>query len=141
MMRLNKLPHFLFLLIICAFTSGCTDLENKDILGRWSVKYVKLVAANLDADLEADLQAELESMVFYFKDDGLLLYSNFYRSGAHGQWKLTPEKDILTCTYQYERATYSDKYKVTQEGESLLLVSSDFDGVSEVQITLIRSTQ
>ncbi|MFK7757490.1 MAG: hypothetical protein AB8B53_11220 [Flavobacteriales bacterium] len=126
---------------LTCFFSACDGIHNSDVLGKWNVKAVNLSNVSLDPTQENNLTEELESMVFYFKDDGLLLYSNFYRSGAHGQWKLNPEQMELTCTYQFERASYSDEYTILVKERQLVLTSTDFEGVTSAELVLVRSAQ
>ena len=139
-MTLSKHRKILYIIVLLLTINGCDSIENIDLLGKWNVEKASLTVLSLTENQVKDLQNELESMVFYFKEDGLLLYSNYYRSGAHGQWILIPEENKLTCTYQYERATYSDKFMVFKEGQLLKLTSTDFEGVSETKLHLVRST-
>ena len=118
---------------------GCQPVENTDIAGKWSVDNVSLNDVTLDDLMAQNLKDELESMVFYFKEDGLLLYSNFYRTGAHGKWTLNQENQSLECNYQFERATYTDTYSLHKtSATALILESIEFEGVTSAQIFLVR---
>jgi len=139
-MIITKSREGLFILTIVLTLISCQEFNNQDVLGKWEVASVTLDEVSLASSQEQDLKAELKSMVFYFKDDGLILYSNFYRSGAHGQWKLRTEKNLLECTYMFERITYSDTYTLEQKEDKLILYSDNFEGVNSIELILIRST-
>jgi len=130
---------FISLISVVTILSSCHD-HPLELEGKWSVKSVMLdTDESDDSNSILGLKAELESMVFQFKSDGLLLYSNFFRLGSHGKWELSKNQDSLFCRYQYERVNYMDNYKIVDLHDVLQLTSRDFDGVNSVQLEIHRS--
>ena len=123
---------FLILLLAQVFCS-CSSSVSGDLMGKWKVKSFEISPPSEESSF---LEKELESMIFDFKDDGLLLHSNFFRTGALGTWNLTKSEDSIICSYMYERATYVDKFALKTENGFTILNSSDFETTDEVILFL-----
>jgi hypothetical protein len=132
---MNPLARKLFLGALCALLlAHCSTPPTVSLNGKWMVEEVNITPYS--EDIHQILKAELESMIFDFKDDGLHLHSDFFRAGALGSWNLNDEKDTLICTYMYERATYTDKYKVMKTSNGVSLSTSDFETTDTVEIVV-----
>ncbi len=125
---------FLCFIVLVVTLYSCNPSPDKAerLKGKWKVAKTNCSEINCPPVL----QKELESMIFTFKEDGLLLHSDFYRNGALGTWKLTSNQDSLICEYLYQRAAYTDSYRLQVKENKLILTTSDFEIESEVKLEL-----
>tara|TARA_B100000795_G_scaffold8839_1_gene6236 strand:- start:9905 stop:10312 length:408 start_codon:yes stop_codon:yes gene_type:complete len=132
---MNPLARKLILGALCAvLLTHCSTPATVSLNGKWTVEEVNI--SPYSEGIHQILKAELESMIFDFKEDGLLLHSDFFRAGALGSWNLNAERDTLICSYMYERATYTDKYRVEITANEISLSTSDFETTDTVELTV-----
>lgn len=130
---MNPLARKLILSTLCAvLLTHCSIPPTVSLNGKWTVEEVNI--SPYSEGIHQILKAELESMIFDFKEDGLLLHSDFFRAGALGSWNLNAEQDTLICAYMYERATYTDKYRVEITADGISLSTSDFETTDTVEL-------
>lgn len=114
----------------------CSSPPSLSLKGKWIVAEAHI--SPYSEGIHQILKAELESMIFDFKEDGLLLHSDFFRAGALGSWNLNAEKDTLICAYMYERATYTDKYRIEPTTNGISLSTSDLETTDTVELIVQR---
>ena len=132
---MNLLVRNFFLGVLCmVLMSRCDTPLSESLNGKWMVEEVDIYPYS--EDIHEILKVELESMIFDFKEDGLLLHSDFFRTGALGSWSLNSNLDSLICSYMYERASYTDKYKIEKTAEGISLNTSDFETTDNVEILI-----
>jgi len=128
----------LFLIIGVLFLSCQAEVKELNLNGKWKVLESNIDNTSLKPHNRLQLIEELRSMVIDIKDDGAIIYSSFYRLGAHGNWNLNPTKDSITFNYKFERAVITDKYHFQMKGKEMHLVTSDFEGTKAVTLILGR---
>lgn len=124
------------LLLILLFS--CSEETELEISGRWKTYEVTIENESLLPHQRLQLNEELKSMVLDLKDDGVIVYSNYYRTGAHGNWELKAENDSLILNYEYERAVITDAYAFDLKENKMSLNTSGFEGTKSVSLLLSK---
>lgn len=132
---MERFRLFLVMSILCF---SCHSEQTMKLEGKWKVKEVTINNESLLPHQRLQLQEELNSMVIDLKEDGAIIYSNFYRTGAHGNWNLSHAKDSLFINYQFERAVITDAYSFSLLDEKMTLKTSGFEGTNSVSLVLNR---
>jgi len=127
---------FNLLVFLCLILSSCSKRPDLEIIGKWKVSSVKVENSTLLPHQRLELNEELSSMVFDINDKGAIIYSNFYRTGAHGNWQLNQKKDSIFFNYKFNGAQIQDNFKISTSKNELTFSSGDFEGTKEIILSL-----
>ncbi len=133
--------NFRILFMCCFFFHSCHSEEDFNLIRKWKVQESTIENNTLLPHQKLQLLEELKSMVIDLKDDGVIVYSNFYRLGAHGNWELNQSKDSLILNYQFERTIITDNYAFQMKEQKMHLVTTSFEGTKSVSLILIPYTE